>query len=64
MDYFSRKDCATGESTNVVGPVICIGDFCDGYDMPLPKVFKEKTLEQKMLEDANNIMEVSYVFIV
>ncbi|KAL4104163.1 hypothetical protein QTP88_019475 [Uroleucon formosanum] len=52
-----RKNCATEEFTNVVGPVICIGDFYDGYDMPLPKVFKEKTLEQKMLEDANNIME-------
>jgi len=64
MGYFRRRNCATEDSTNAVGPVICIGDFDDGYDMPLPKVSKEKTSNEKMMEDAGNIMDVSYVFIV
>jgi len=59
MGYFRRRNVATEESTNVIGPVICIGDFDDGYNMPLPKVSKEKTETEKMLEDADNIMEVS-----
>lgn len=52
-----RRNRATEESTNVVGPVICIGDFDDGYDMSLPKVSKEKTTNEKMMEDAGNIMD-------
>ncbi|XP_008188535.1 uncharacterized protein CG4449 isoform X2 [Acyrthosiphon pisum] len=53
----TKGNCATEESTNVVGPVICIGDFDDGYDMSLPKASKEKTTHEKMMEDAGNIMD-------
>lgn len=60
MNYFRRSNCATEDSADINGPVICIGDFYDGYDMPLPKVSKEKTPNAKMVDDANSIMDVSY----
>ncbi|XP_015375400.1 PREDICTED: uncharacterized protein CG4449 isoform X2 [Diuraphis noxia] len=52
-----KGNCATQDSTNVDGPIICIGDFYDGYDMPSPIVPKEKTSNDKMMDDANNIMD-------
>jgi len=64
MGYIRRRNRAAKESANVIGPVICIGDFYDGYDMSLPKVSTEKTSNEKMMEDVDNIMDVSYVFII
>jgi len=64
MGYYRRRNCATEDSVDVDGPIICIGDFYDGYDMPSPKVSKEKTSNDKMVDDANNIMDVSYGLIV
>jgi len=63
MGYFRRRNRATEESAEVIGPVICIGDFYDGYDMPPPKVSKEKSSDEDMLKDAENIIEVSYLLI-
>jgi len=47
----------------VNGSVICIGDFCDGYNMPPPKMMTEISNDDK-LEDVENIMAVSHVLIV
>lgn len=35
---FRRKNCESENVSNVIGPVICIGDFDDDYNMPPPKL--------------------------
>ncbi|XP_022172117.1 uncharacterized protein CG4449 isoform X2 [Myzus persicae] len=50
------RNRATEESANVIGPVICIGDFYDGYNIQFPKVWKEKTSSNVALEDVDDIM--------
>ncbi|XP_060847448.1 uncharacterized protein LOC132927015 isoform X2 [Rhopalosiphum padi] len=63
----SKRSRLTSVPEKVIGPVICIGDFCDGYDMPPPKIvnnlkeedaediydnWKKRQIEEEELEDA------------
>uniref|UniRef100_A0A2S2NEA3 Ubiquitin-like domain-containing protein n=1 Tax=Schizaphis graminum TaxID=13262 RepID=A0A2S2NEA3_SCHGA len=41
----SKRSRSSSVPENVIGPVICIGDFCDGYNMPPPKVFNNVNTE-------------------
>jgi len=55
--YFRSR--LTSVPEKVIGPVICIGDFCDGYDMPPPKIVNN--LKE---EDAEDIYDVSHILII
>lgn len=44
------------ESYRVNGPVICIGDFDDGYNMPPPKVPTTKVVDDFDLSDVSFIL--------
>lgn len=46
-------------NTKILGSVICVGDFCDGYDMPPPLI---KPVSKD--EDEKSILSVSTKFII
>ncbi|XP_026819747.1 uncharacterized protein CG4449 [Rhopalosiphum maidis] len=41
----SKRLRSSSVPEKVIGPVICIGDFYDGYDMPAPKIFNNVNIE-------------------